>query len=119
MTLTTRNHRARTQSGGVRLRRASLAVLVAVAISTAAAATPAQASLPAPPSGWTQVFADDFNGAANTGLNTSNWLYDTGTGYPGGAANWGTGEVESMTTSTAERLSGRQRPPGDQADPRR
>jgi len=61
----------------------------------------AQASLPATPAGWTLVFSDDFNGAANTGLNTANWLYATGTSYPGGAANWGTGEIETMTNSTA------------------
>jgi len=48
------------------------------------------------------VWSDEFNGAANTGVNTANWMYDTGTCYPGcPAANWGTGEVESMTTSTA------------------
>src|SRR5579885_978977 len=42
---------------------------------------------------FTQVFADEFNGAANTGVNTSVWKYDTGTGF-------GTGEIETMTTST-------------------
>jgi beta-glucanase (GH16 family) len=63
------------------------------------AATTASA-VPAPPSGWTTVFGDDFNGAANTGVNTGNWLYDLGHGYPGGAGNWGTGEIESMTNST-------------------
>jgi beta-glucanase (GH16 family) len=77
------------------------AAAVIVPIAAAALATPASASLPAPPSGWTQVFADDFNGGAGTGLNTSDWRYDTGTGYPGGASNWGTGEVETMTSSTA------------------
>ncbi|MEU7868817.1 ricin-type beta-trefoil lectin domain protein [Dactylosporangium sp. NPDC049140] len=61
----------------------------------------ASASLPATPAGWTQVFADDFNGASGTGLNTANWLYDLGHGYPGGAGNWGTGEIENMTSSTA------------------
>jgi beta-glucanase (GH16 family) len=50
---------------------------------------------------WTLVWSDDFNGSANTGVNTGNWLYDLGTSYPGGAANWGTGEVETMTNSTA------------------
>ena len=34
-------------------------------------------------------------------MNTSNWQYATGTGYPGGPANWGTGEIETMTDSTA------------------
>ncbi|WIV53753.1 glycoside hydrolase family 16 protein [Amycolatopsis nalaikhensis] len=51
--------------------------------------------------GWTTVFQDDFDGAAGTGLNTQDWLYDKGTGYPGGAANWGTGEIETATDSTA------------------
>jgi hypothetical protein len=63
--------------------------------------TAAQAAVPAPPAGWTTVFSDDFNGAAGTGVNTANWLYDTGTSYPGGAGNWGTGEVETETNSTA------------------
>jgi hypothetical protein len=49
----------------------------------------------------TTVFSDDFTGAAGSGLNTANWLYDIGTSYPGGAGNWGTGEVETMTNSTA------------------
>ncbi len=73
---------------------------IALIAASVAAAAPASASVPPTPTGWTQVFADDFSGTANTGVNGSNWLYDTGTGYPGGAANWGTGEVESMTTST-------------------
>ncbi|MFB7596705.1 glycoside hydrolase family 16 protein [Streptomyces sp. NPDC056160] len=85
-------------------RRALVAVLgtlgLAAALATAAT-LPADASAPAPPSGWTQVFLDDFNGAAGTGVNTADWQYDTGTSYPGGAANWGTGEVESMTSSTS------------------
>ncbi|GHA26498.1 endo-1,3-beta-glucanase [Streptomyces tauricus] len=66
----------------------------------AAGASAAQADAPTPPSGWTQVFVDDFNGAAGTGVNTANWQYATGHGYPGGPANWGTGEIENMTSST-------------------
>ena len=50
---------------------------------------------------WNLGWSDEFNGTSGTGVNTSNWLYDTGTSYPGGAANWGTGEVESETTSTS------------------
>ncbi|WP_329291689.1 glycoside hydrolase family 16 protein [Streptomyces sp. NBC_01455] len=85
------------------LRRSLVAVLGTlslVAAAAAAATLPANASAPTSPSGWSQVFVDDFNGAAGTGVNTSNWQYDTGTSYPGGAANWGTGEVETMTSST-------------------
>jgi hypothetical protein len=73
---------------------------LAMLAASIAALPEAHASVPPTPSGWTQVFADDFNGAANTGVNTADWLYDLGTSYPGGAANWGTGEVESMTNST-------------------
>jgi hypothetical protein len=61
----------------------------------------AEAAVPTPPAGMSLVFGDDFTGAAGTGLNRSNWLYDIGTGYSGGAANWGTGEIETMTDSTA------------------
>ncbi|MYV46564.1 glycoside hydrolase family 16 protein [Streptomyces sp. SID2888] len=85
------------------LRRALVAVLgtmgLAVAAATAAA-LPADASAPAPPSGWNQVFLDDFDGPAGSGVDTGNWQYDLGTGYPGGAGNWGTGEIETMTSST-------------------
>jgi hypothetical protein len=84
-------------------RRLALVAAIALAAPLCAAAlsTPATASLPAPPAGWSQVFADDFSGASGTGLNTANWLYDTGTGYPGGASGWGTGEIETMSSSTA------------------
>ncbi|MFF0205633.1 glycoside hydrolase family 16 protein [Streptomyces sp. NPDC005017] len=86
------------------LRQALVAGFGALALAAAAAttaATTASASAPPPPSGWTQVFADDFDGAAGSGVNTSNWQYATGTSYPGGPANWGTGEVETMTSSTS------------------
>ncbi|WP_200301170.1 glycoside hydrolase family 16 protein [Streptomyces adelaidensis] len=82
------------------LRRALLAVASALALATAWATT-AQGAAPTPPTGWTQVFVDDFNGTAGTGVSTSNWQYATGTAYPGGPANWGTGEVETMTNSTS------------------
>ncbi|MEV6843196.1 carbohydrate-binding protein [Actinoplanes sp. NPDC051411] len=73
---------------------------IAVA-ATAVFAMQADAAVPGAPSGMTTVFSDDFTGAAGSGLNTANWLYDIGTSYPGGAGNWGTGEVETMTNSTA------------------
>jgi Carbohydrate binding module (family 6) len=79
---------------------AATAAIALPLVAMAAALGSANASVPPPPPGWTTVFSDDFTGAAGTGLNTANWLYDLGTGYPGGAANWGTGEVETMTNST-------------------
>jgi hypothetical protein len=86
------------------LRRALFAAVGTLGLVAAAATVTTQsasASAPTPPSGWNQVFLDDFNGPAGTGVSTSNWQYDTGTSYPGGAANWGTGEVETMTNSTS------------------
>ncbi|MFJ3652993.1 glycoside hydrolase family 16 protein [Streptomyces nigra] len=85
------------------VRRAVVAVLGTLGLAAAAAGVvvpSASASAPTPPSGWTQVFLDDFTGPAGSSVNTSNWRYDTGTGYPGGPANWGTGEIETMTSST-------------------
>ncbi|MET8471908.1 glycoside hydrolase family 16 protein [Streptomyces sp. NPDC006422] len=82
------------------IRRALAAAVAALGLVAAAATQSASAAAPPPPSGWSQVFLDDFNGSAGTGVNTSNWQYDTGTSYPGGPANWGTGEVETMTSST-------------------
>ncbi|MET9759119.1 glycoside hydrolase family 16 protein [Streptomyces sp. NPDC006372] len=84
-------------------RRAFAAVVGTLGLAAAAttAATPsANASAPPPPSGWNQLFLDDFTGPAGSGVNTSNWRYATGKGYPGGPANWGTGEIETMTSST-------------------
>ncbi|MFB7441725.1 glycoside hydrolase family 16 protein [Streptomyces mirabilis] len=85
------------------LRRVLIAVFSALGLAAAAAAAatlPANASAPTPPSGWSQVFLDDFDGPAGSGVNSSNWQYTTGTSYPGGPAGFGTGEVETMTSST-------------------
>ncbi|MFD5491823.1 glycoside hydrolase family 16 protein [Streptomyces sp. NPDC127091] len=84
------------------LRRALLAVVGTLGLTAAAvtAVVPsASAAAPPPPSGWSQVFVDDFNGAAGSGINTADWRYATGRGYPGGPANWGTGEIETMTSN--------------------
>ena len=80
---------------------ALLASAAVVAVLGASAPLAAQAALPTAPSGWSLVWGDDFSAAAGTGVNRADWLYSTGTGYPGGAAQWGTGEVERMTDSTA------------------
>lgn len=70
-------------------------------------ATPMPPAVVAAP-GWTLAWADEFTGPANTGVDTTKWIHDLGTSYPGGAANWGTGEIETMTNSTANvHLDGR------------
>ncbi|MFH9127148.1 glycoside hydrolase family 16 protein [Streptomyces griseoaurantiacus] len=94
-----RNHRRR-----MPLRRVLVAIVGTLGLAAAAATATtgsASASAPTPPAGWSQVFLDDFNAAAGTGVDTNNWQYDLGTSYPGGASNWGTGEVETMTNSTS------------------
>jgi beta-glucanase (GH16 family) len=85
---------------GLRLRAALSAA--AVVVGTAAVAGflaiggsgTANAAVAPPPAGFTLTWSDDFTGAVNTGLDTSVWKYDTGTGF-------GTGEIETMTNSTA------------------
>jgi hypothetical protein len=61
--------------------------------STASAAVTPSA-VPAPPAGFTTVFSDDFNGGAGSAP-SGTWIHDTGTGV------FGTGEIETMTNSTA------------------
>jgi beta-glucanase (GH16 family) len=75
------------------------AVALFATASFAVSAGPAVA-VPVPSGGWTTVFGDDFNGAAGIGLNTTDWKYDLGHGYTSNN-NWGTGEIENMTSSTA------------------
>jgi len=84
---------------------AALAALApaAVFLTTAATAPVASATtVPPPPSGWTTTYSDSFSGSAGSGVDSS-WTYDQGTQYNGSGCtgNWGTGEVESETNSTA------------------
>ncbi len=75
-------------------RRLSMLALTLVA-GLALLSASAGAAVPAPPAGFTLTWSDDFTGSSGTGVNTGNWLYDTGTGI------FGTGEIETMTNSTA------------------
>jgi beta-glucanase (GH16 family) len=70
---------------------------VGVAFVTAVAVPgAANAAVPAPPPGFSLTWSDDFSAAAGTGVNTGTWKYDTGPG-----STFGTGEIETMTNSTA------------------
>lgn len=51
--------------------------------------------------GYTTTWSDDFTGADGSLPDSKNWIIDTGTGYPGGPANWGTGETQVYTNSPA------------------
>jgi hypothetical protein len=74
---------------------AVLAVLSSLLYVGAVAGT-AQAAEPGTPSGWATIFSDDFNGPAGIAPASSNWMFDTGAG-----SSFGTGEIETMTNSTA------------------
>jgi hypothetical protein len=74
------------------LTAALLTVFTALALPGAAHAV----TVPGPPSGWTTVFSDDFSGGAGSGPDGSKWMYDTGPG-----SSFGTGEIETMTNSSA------------------
>jgi hypothetical protein len=50
---------------------------------------------------WTPVWSDTFGGAAGTSPSSANWILDTGHNSVGGPADWGTGEVEAASSSTA------------------
>lgn len=84
---------------GRRSRLIVAGLLAALAVGTLVAVSiRADAVVPAP-AGWNLMFSDDFTGPANQGVDTTNWRYTTGTSYPGGPGNFGTGEVETMTSS--------------------
>jgi hypothetical protein len=74
---------------------AARAATAAPAARAATGNAAAPAAVPGPPSGWSTVFSDDFNGSAGSGVD-SQWIYDTGPG-----SNFGTGEIETMTNSTS------------------
>jgi beta-glucanase (GH16 family) len=64
-------------------------------IALAAVLAPAAAAASATHGGgWSRVWRDDFNGRARTGVDPSVWKYNTGQGV------FGTGEIETMTSST-------------------
>ncbi|MEV4381615.1 glycoside hydrolase family 16 protein [Streptosporangium sp. NPDC049644] len=77
-----------------------ISVIVAALVPMMIAIT-AHASVPATPSGWSLVWSDDFTGGAGSLPSSANWIVDTGHAYPGGPANWGTGEIQRYTDSSA------------------
>jgi beta-glucanase (GH16 family) len=88
-----------TTANAARSATTSTASTTTAQAGTEAAVRPAVVSpnaIPAPPSGFTTTWSDDFSGAPNTGLDTGTWKYDTGPG-----SSFGTGEIETMTNSTA------------------
>jgi beta-glucanase (GH16 family) len=81
-------------------RRLLCAAATALLATTAFVEASAQASAPPPPSGWSVAFLDDFDGPSGSLPSGGNWTFDLGHSYPGGPANWGTGEIQNYTNST-------------------
>lgn len=77
------------------------------AILALSAAVPAVHAVVPSVEGFTLTWSDDFTGSAGALPDSANWLMSTGTSYPGGAANWGTGEIQTYTSDPANvKLSG-------------
>jgi len=74
-----------------RLRRLAAGLSVLPVLFTVSCSSAADS--PAQTSSWKQVWADNFDGPANDSVNTAYWGFDTGRGV------FGTGEVETMTSS--------------------
>ena len=99
---------ARKRKRGPRHKATAAAAVIALgpaavlAVVTGLAPAASATTVPAAPSGWTTAYSDSFSGAAGSGVD-SGWTYDTGTQYSGAGctANYGTGEVESNTSSAA------------------
>ena len=77
------------------------ALLAATLTSLTFAASSSATTVPGPPSGWTTTYSDSFSGSAGSGVD-SGWTHDTGTQYNGTGctAQYGTGEVETKTSTT-------------------
>ncbi|EME42935.1 glycoside hydrolase family 16 protein [Dothistroma septosporum NZE10] len=73
------------------------AVSVALYASSALASAPSVSGTQ-----WTKtLFLDDFTGSNGQAPDSSKWILETGTQYAGGPSQWGTGEIETYTTSSS------------------
>ncbi|MFE1775956.1 glycoside hydrolase family 16 protein [Streptomyces sp. NPDC059008] len=83
----------------LRTASAALVTTCALTLPTASAASgrPSRAEAEGAPARFDEVWRTDFDGAAGSRPSTDDWITDTGTGYPGGPANWGTGERQTYT----------------------
>ena len=74
-----------------------LAVTLAVGVTAGGFIVTSVPTVAAAAPSWTTTFRDDFSGS---GLpNSANWQLTLGTSYPGGPANFGTGEIETLTNN--------------------
>lgn len=77
--------------------RRRLAVAILAALAAGAVLAAAFVVLNGRDGGWDTVWTDDFDGSEGSAPSARTWITDLGTQYPGGAAAWGTGEMQSYT----------------------
>ncbi|MCK2239532.1 MULTISPECIES: discoidin domain-containing protein [unclassified Crossiella] len=94
-------HQALTRPARTRIAAALAAAVSLLCAYLIVVSDRADAVVPPPPPGWTQIWADDFTGPAGSLPSGNNWIFDLGHSYPGGPANWGTGEIAAHTGNPA------------------
>lgn len=75
-----------------------LAVTVTLTGFLGTGAGTARGAVPPAP-GWNLQWSDDFTGPDRSLPSAADWQIATGHGYPGGPADWGTGEIQNYTSS--------------------
>jgi beta-glucanase (GH16 family) len=77
------------------IRRFSAACLaLALAACTHPAAAPRDTTTSNPPTKWTLVWSDEFDGPAGARIDSTKWNYDLGDGCAAGNCGWGNSEKE-------------------------
>lgn len=89
----------------MRPRRATGLIALATSVLACGGGTsPSAVTSPPPPppapttTTWTVVWADEFDGAAGTSVDSTKWSYDLGDGCQVGLCGWGNNEREYYTT---------------------
>lgn len=78
----------------------ALAVVGAAACSSGAAPDVTPTTTPPVTTTWTQVWSDEFDGAAGTRVDGTRWSHDLADGCSSGICGWGNNEKEYYTNAT-------------------
>ena len=70
---------------------------LALGASLGCASGPSSTEATPPPTAWTQVWSDEFDGPAGTGIDGTKWSYEAGDGCAAGNCGWGNQEKEYYT----------------------
>lgn len=89
-----------------RIRRPMARIAGAIALGASlACARNGTSPIPAPTANsWTEVWADEFEGPAGAGIDTTKWRHDLGDGCAAGICGWGNNEKEHYT-NTSENIA--------------